>query len=632
MAAHAEAAGWVYAREEQPCTSACADHGGCVNPAPWPIPSRSEMEAASGTTCKTYETGGSYLNPMVDDKGHCYYQGEGRCSGTTNNRRLCWCNDGAPSVPPSSPPVADRNQYILLILLGTCALLVAVAAATARTPDPRSRRLIIGVPMAILAALCYAVGIISISTSQDSDDHDQAFGAAALVCAFAGLIGTVCARRNGALHGARRNGAAGMTLVYLGVIVFVVVEAFESPGEGLASDTGERVFSSATFVCTCLVLCCFLRTHYMYTERATEDSLREQLRAAESQAASAELARLASRSRHAAQIDDGQTAAAAHAALKKAAEGQTKAERAAREAAQALGRSEAERKRLARQLVEADVSTGNVAVWECNVDGKWVPYAAETAAILEAGFATKRTDLTFTYRNHTYKLDTTSALMYQTNMSTNAKRQVHRVLERDRIPGAASWSAQPSDQNCVLVQVNSATAEYTSVLGLLRATIPSAQMVRLDRIQNVLLWDYYCTRKARMRKVNGAEPNEVSVWHGTRSHDPKLVYEDVQDGFMMQYCESGMWGKGIYFAERASYSDSYVHRNAQGQKLVMLTKLLAGEEQHIMPNDRSLRFPPKKPNGNGARFDTVTGDTGGSKVYVVYENGRAYPEYLVTYT
>ena len=31
------------------------------------------------------------------------------------------------------------------------------------------------------------------------------------------------------------------------------------------------------------------------------------------------------------------------------------------------------------------------------------------------------------------------------------------------------------------------------------------------------------------------------------------------------------------------------------------------------------------------RYDTVTGETGGSKVYVVYENGRAYPEYLVTY-
>ena len=27
----------------------------------------------------------------------------------------------------------------------------------------------------------------------------------------------------------------------------------------------------------------------------------------------------------------------------------------------------------------------------------------------------------------------------------------------------------------------------------------------------------------------------------------------------------------------------------------------------------------------------VTGTTGGSKVFIVYENGRAYPEYVVTF-
>jgi hypothetical protein len=49
-----------------------------------------------------------------------------------------------------------------------------------------------------------------------------------------------------------------------------------------------------------------------------------------------------------------------------------------------------------------------------------------------------------------------------------------------------------------------------------------------------------------------------------------------------------------------------------------------------MPSDDSLVKPPDKPSGG--RYDTVSGDTNGSKVYIVYENGRAYPEYLVTYT
>ena len=58
-------------------------------------------------------------------------------------------------------------------------------------------------------------------------------------------------------------------------------------------------------------------------------------------------------------------------------------------------------------------------------------------------------------------------------------------------------------------------------------------------------------------------------------------------------------------------------------------KLLVGAEVRIMPKDKTLIHAPAKPGGG--RYDTVTGETGGSKVYVVYENGRAYPEYLVTY-
>ena len=58
------------------------------------------------------------------------------------------------------------------------------------------------------------------------------------------------------------------------------------------------------------------------------------------------------------------------------------------------------------------------------------------------------------------------------------------------------------------------------------------------------------------------------------------------------------------------------------------SKLLLGECVDLRP-DRKLKHPPTK--ANGTRFDTVSGTTNGSKVYIVYENGRAYPEFLVTY-
>ena len=78
----------------------------------------------------------------------------------------------------------------------------------------------------------------------------------------------------------------------------------------------------------------------------------------------------------------------------------------------------------------------------------------------------------------------------------------------------------------------------------------------------------------------------------------------------------------------AGYSHGYAHDCGAGQRSFFLAKLIVGDVTDI-PSDGSLVKPPDKPSGG--RYDTVSGTTGGSKVYIVYENGRAYPEYLVTY-
>ena len=45
---------------------------------------------------------------------------------------------------------------------------------------------------------------------------------------------------------------------------------------------------------------------------------------------------------------------------------------------------------------------------------------------------------------------------------------------------------------------------------------------------------------------------------------------------------------------------------------------------------KKLIIPPTDPATN-LKYNTVTGHTAGSQVWVVYENGRAYPDYLVRY-
>ena len=62
---------------------------------------------------------------------------------------------------------------------------------------------------------------------------------------------------------------------------------------------------------------------------------------------------------------------------------------------------------------------------------------------------------------------------------------------------------------------------------------------------------------------------------------------------------------------------------------MFLTRLTVGKEIKLK-QDRTLTVPPVDAS-SGLKYNTVTGNTAGSQVWIVYENGRAYPEYLVRY-
>jgi len=75
----------------------------------------------------------------------------------------------------------------------------------------------------------------------------------------------------------------------------------------------------------------------------------------------------------------------------------------------------------------------------------------------------------------------------------------------------------------------------------LQDTMSDAHVSKLWRIQNKSLWSYYSFHKDRL-SMNGIDHNEQSVWHGTSNLDPAAIYNDRQDGFMMQFSSDGFWG------------------------------------------------------------------------------------------
>ena len=212
-----------------------------------------------------------------------------------------------------------------------------------------------------------------------------------------------------------------------------------------------------------------------------------------------------------------------------------------------------------------------------------------------------------------------------------------------------------------------------------------AWITKLQRIQNPDLFTYYDSQKQRIGKTRNAidaksgEVKQVRGWHGTGGFPAENIYMDRQDGFMMQFASEGQWGRGLYFAEDAGYSHFYASTaNPQQNDLqedereMMLASIIIGNTVEMDRDNPRMRqrlggrlnggsqgtsikappflnsAPPLYADGSGAKYNTVAGFTQTdvrrsdgtwtkndgcprSKGWIVYENGRAYPQYLVRY-
>lgn len=198
---------------------------------------------------------------------------------------------------------------------------------------------------------------------------------------------------------------------------------------------------------------------------------------------------------------------------------------------------------------------------------------------------------------------------------------------------------QPQTKTTELFTLSPGSIEFHHVAQLFQHTMPQTKctLCSIQRIQNKWLWERYHQHRKRLEVKNEGVVNEKELFHGTRTNEPRMIYEG-EDGFDMRYSAQGKWGKANYFAVNANYSHSYAHVNAStGLKELFLVKVLTGESCDCVPNS-SLRVPPLKSGRTGGtlqleqlKYDTVTGSTNGSQVFMAYDNEKAYPAYLIEY-
>ena len=212
-----------------------------------------------------------------------------------------------------------------------------------------------------------------------------------------------------------------------------------------------------------------------------------------------------------------------------------------------------------------------------------------------------------------------------------------------------TWDPQ-EDLSCELKEVSRNSSEWNKIH--LRMVEPGfyIEIIKIERIQNPWLWEVFDRSRKRMSDKNQGQVNEKELFHGTRRTPPKKIY-DSEQGFDNRLASTGLWGEGTYFASSAKYSNSYAYCTDEGYKQMFLAQVITGITCKC-PQNNSLKAPPKKSeyqslfstvfsNTGGLKFederyDSVSGVTRGagreSEIYVIYEHGKVYPAYLITYT
>ena len=189
---------------------------------------------------------------------------------------------------------------------------------------------------------------------------------------------------------------------------------------------------------------------------------------------------------------------------------------------------------------------------------------------------------------------------------------------------------QPQLCTTEVYPVSQGTAEWNKVVQKFKTTMPVSQIATISRIQNTWLWGKYCNQRNRLSTQHGESVREIELFHGTRGNDPKLIYEG-EHGFDLRNKDKRLSGQANCFATDASYSDTYSYMTPDGYKEILLVKVLISDSYGSAPPVQSTGQGSESTGNLQLQYNTVTGETGSSQVFMTYDNNKAYPAYLIKY-
>ncbi|XP_073501791.1 protein mono-ADP-ribosyltransferase PARP15-like [Phyllobates terribilis] len=208
---------------------------------------------------------------------------------------------------------------------------------------------------------------------------------------------------------------------------------------------------------------------------------------------------------------------------------------------------------------------------------------------------------------------------------------VSAILQTVTILHPITWTNMEKSEFEVVI-LKETSHEYKEVKDKFFKTISEKEykIKEIKRIQNVKSWQCFTINKHNVNKKNPAQKNIRRLYHGTH---PNAIGNINRDGFNRVYCgkNATAYGRGTYFAEHSRYScnDTYSYPDADGTKYIYQAAVITGRYCKGDPSYKEAPHVDGDPNKG--RYDSVVDDVTNPKMFVIFHDDVAYPEYLITF-
>jgi poly [ADP-ribose] polymerase 10/14/15 len=205
--------------------------------------------------------------------------------------------------------------------------------------------------------------------------------------------------------------------------------------------------------------------------------------------------------------------------------------------------------------------------------------------------------------------------------------------DQDRYPDYWDLSQLPTDPTqYATVKLSPLSQTFQAAEALFTQTAPSSVgIVSVEVIQHSHRWKAFQFKRdmveVALRARGGAR--ETRCFHGT-SHDN--VGQISASGFLRDFNQASVWGKGTYFARDASYScdTRYSKKNQHGEQVMFLARIILGES---CLGTKGKAMPDAKPGQSCLLFESMVNQIANPSIYVLGtgSDDHAYTDLLIRF-